>query len=85
LIQGIWTDCFTCNALFTIKGRRVIYFDSGAEGTKDEIVYWKISGNNFFWDYGNSLVIKETIIKLTKDNLVLRSKDGVITRLSRMK
>lgn len=84
LLQGIWTDCSNCNALFTIKGQRVIYFDSRNEA-KNDLIYWKISSNELSFDYGKGLVVTDAIVKLTKDSLILYRKDIGTTRLSRMK
>ena len=80
LLQGVWSICSDCNAEFTIKGSRVIFFDPETVD-KPDVAYWKISNNKFSFIYKNGDVMTDTIIKLTKDSLVLYRRDkraGVI-------
>ncbi|MDO7875133.1 lipocalin family protein [Hymenobacter sp. ASUV-10] len=84
LIQGIWTTGPDENALFTIKGNRVIFLDSGSDSNNKSITF-TINGDKISINYGNGLVVTDRIIKLTKDSLVMTSQDGGPSRLGRMK
>jgi hypothetical protein len=84
LIQGIWTMSPDENAVFTIKGNRIIFFDPGNEADNKNITL-AIRDNKMSINYGNGLVVTDKIIKLTKDSLVTTSQDGGIRRLGRMK
>jgi hypothetical protein len=84
LIQGIWTMGPNENALFTIKGNRVIFFDPGSQADNKNITF-VIKDNKISINYGKGLIVTDKIIKLTKDSLVMTSNDGGLTRLGRMK
>ena len=84
LIQGIWTTGPDENALFTIRGNRVIFLDPGSEADNKNITF-TIKGDKISINYGHGLVVTDRIIKLTKDSLVMTSQDGGPSRLGRMK
>jgi hypothetical protein len=75
LLQGAWSDCLDCNAIFWIEGRRVNFFDEIGSDQKEGQAYWKISANTLSFCYSGGLVVTDTIIKLTNDSLVLYRRD----------
>ncbi len=75
LLQGVWSDCVDCNAIFIIEGRRVNFFDEIGSDEKAGQTYWKISNNKLSFCYSGGLVVTDTIIKLAKDSLVLYRRD----------
>lgn len=82
LLQGAWSDCRDCNAIFWIEGRRINFFDEIGSDQKEGQTYWKISANKLSFCYSGGLVVTDTIIKLTKDSLVLYRRDqeaGVVS------
>lgn len=85
LLQGAWSDCLDCNAIFMIEGRRVNFFDEIGSDEKAGQTYWKISNNKLSFCYSGGLVVTDTIIKLTKDSLVTYRKDAGMARFVRLK
>jgi hypothetical protein len=75
LLQGAWSDCVDCNAIFWIEERRVNFFDEIGSDQKEGPTYWKMSGNKLSFCYSGGLVVTDTILKLTKDSLVLYRRD----------
>lgn len=75
LLQGAWSDCVDSNAIFWIEGRRVNFFDEIGSDQKEGPTSWKISTNKLSFCYSGGLVVTDTIIKLTKDSLVLYRRD----------
>ena len=75
LLQGAWSECVTCNAIFWIEGRRVNFLDEIGSDQKAGPTYWKMSGNKLSFCYNGWLVVTDTLIKLTKDSLVLYRRD----------
>jgi hypothetical protein len=75
LLQGAWSDCLDCNAIFWIEGRRVNFFDEISSEEKAGPTYWKISNNKLSFYYSGGIVVTDNIIKLTKDSLVLYRRD----------
>lgn len=89
LLQGVWSECSDCNADFTIKGNKVVFFDPGTD-KKPDVTYWKISNNKLSFIYKGGNVVTDAIIKLNKDSLVLYRRDkeaGVVgySRFVRLK
>jgi len=85
LLQGVWSDCRDCNAIFMIEGRRVNFFDEIGSTQKEGQTYWRISSNKLSFCYSGGLVVTDTIIKLTKDSLVTYHKDTGLGRFVRLK
>lgn len=75
LLQGAWSNCLDCNAIFWIEGRRVNFFDEISSEEKAGQTYWKISNNKLSFCYSGGIVVTDNIIKLTKDSLVLYHRD----------
>lgn len=75
LLQGAWSDCLDCNAIFWIEGRRVNFFDEIGSEEKEDQTYWKISTNKLSFCYSGGLVVTDTISKLTNDSLMLYRQD----------
>jgi hypothetical protein len=75
LLQGVWSDCLDCNAIFWIDGRRVNFFDEIGSDEKEGPTYWKISANKLSFIYKGGEVVTDAILKLTKDSLVLYRRD----------
>jgi hypothetical protein len=75
LLQGAWSDCLDCNAIFWIEGRRVNFFDEIGSDEKARQTYWKMANNKLSFCYSGGLVVTDNIIKLTKDSLVLYRRD----------
>lgn len=75
LLQGVWSDCLECNAIFWIEGRRVNFFDEIGSDEKAGQTYWKMANHKLSFCYSGGLVVTDNIIKLTKDSLVLYRRD----------
>ena len=85
LLQGVWSDCRDCNAIFMIEGRRVNFFDEIGSDEKAGQTYWKIASNKLSFYFEGGLVVTDTIIKLTKDSLVTCHKGAGFGRFVRLK
>lgn len=85
LLQGVWSDCRDCNAIFMIEGRRVNFFDEIGSDEKAGQTYWKIASNKLSFYFDGGLVVTDTIIKLTKDSLVTCHKGAGFGRFVRLK
>ncbi|GAB3849980.1 hypothetical protein GCM10028822_14700 [Hymenobacter terrigena] len=85
LLQGVWSDCRDCNAIFWIQGRRVNFFDEIGSEEKAGQTYWKMANNQLSFCYDGGLVVTDTIIKLTKDSLVTYRKSAGFGRYVRLK
>jgi hypothetical protein len=85
LLQGVWSDCLDCNAIFWIEGRRVNFFDEIGSEQKEGQTYWKMANNKLSFCYSGGLVVTDNIIKLTRDSLVLyrRNKEEGVVGYSR--
>jgi hypothetical protein len=51
LLQGVWSDCLDCNAIFWIEGRKVNFFDEIGSDEKEGQTYWKMVGNKLSFCY----------------------------------
>ena len=85
LLQGVWSDCRDCNAIFWIEGRRVNFFDEISSDQKEGQTYWKMVNNQFSFCFSGGLVVTDTILKLTKDSLVTYHKGAGMARFVRLK
>lgn len=85
LLQGVWSDCRDCNAIFMIEGRRVNFFDEIGSDGKAGQTYWKIANNKLSFCYSAGLVMTDTIFNLTKDSLVTYRKGAGMARFVRLK
>ncbi|RZK31955.1 MAG: hypothetical protein EOO61_17390 [Hymenobacter sp.] len=75
LLRGAWSECSDCNFDFSLEGNQVIFYDPETDG-KQEVVHWAVSNNKLSFIY-NGDVVTSSIIKLTKDSLVLYRRDKV--------
>ena len=85
LLQGVWSVCRDCNAIFWVEGRRVNFFDEIGSEEKEGKTCWKMVNNRLSFCYSGGLVVTDTIIKLTKDSLVTYRKDAGFGRYVRLK
>jgi hypothetical protein len=90
LLPGAWSECSDCDGNFLLKeNNQVIFYDPGTDG-KQEAVHWKVANGKLSFIYKDGDVVTDTIIKLTKDSLVLYRRDkaaGVVgySRFVRLK
>jgi hypothetical protein len=85
LLQGVWSDCRDCNAIFWLEGRKVNFFDELGSTAKEGQTYWKTANHKLSFCYSGGLVVTDNIIKLTKDSLVLYRRDIGYSRYVRLK
>lgn len=85
LLQGAWSDCRDCNAIFWIEGQCVNFFDEIGSDEKEGQTYWKMVNNQLSFCYSGGLVVTDTVLKLTKDSLVTYRNDIGIARFIRLK
>jgi hypothetical protein len=59
LLQGVWSDCLDCNAIFWIEGRKVNFFDEIGSEQKEGQTYWKMANNKLSFCYSGGLVVTD--------------------------
>ncbi len=75
-IEGIWAESLEENPWFKIEGDSIMNIEHGDK------MKFIVSGDTLLIDYGND-VGWHLIIKLTEDSLVLKNRNGSLSKLYR--
>ncbi|MCB2406468.1 hypothetical protein [Hymenobacter lucidus] len=72
LLQGAWGESLEENGLFLIKSRRIYFL-----GHMQEPVRYQLKQDSLLIHFSKHIIIRQQMLKLDKDSLVVQSAAGI--------